>query len=176
MKLFLVRHGRTEIINGEAKLSEEGVSQSKKLVEKLKKIKFDKIYTSDLERSKSTTKEYSKNFIQDVRLREIYRVLVGGPEKDRTSLNRKTQDKKRADNFFEKILEEKGNILIFCHGNIIRYFLNKILKSKENLWESLVLDNCSISIIEKKDKRLFIRGINLNDNFEENIKDSKNIF
>lgn len=176
MKLFLVRHGHTEIVNGEAKLSKEGVSKSKKLAEKLRKIKFNKVYTSDLERSKSTAKESSKDFVEDKRLREIYRVLVGGPEKEGTSPSREFEDKKRADEFFQEILNKNGNILIFCHGNIIRYFLNKILKSGENLWENLVLDNCSVSIIEKNENGLFIKGINLKGNFEENIKDSKNIY
>ena len=176
MKLFLIRHGHTEILNGEVKLSKEGISQSKKLAKKLRKIKFAKIYTSDLLRSKSTVKEYSENFIEDKRLREIYRVLVGGPEKEGTSPNRESEDRKRADEFFEEILNENGNILVFCHGNIIRYFLNKILKSKENLWENLVLDNCSVSIIEKNENGLFIRGINLKGDFEKNLENSENIY
>ena len=176
MKLFLIRHGHTEIINGEAKLSEKGILQSKELTKKLKNLKIDKIYTSDLERSKETVREYSEEFIEDERLREVYRVLVGGPEKEGTSPNRELEDKKRADDFFNEILYNEGNFAIFCHGNIIRYFLNKIIKSKENLWENLVLDNCSVSIVEKIENGLFIRGINLKGNFEENIKDPENIY
>lgn len=176
MKLFFVRHGHTEVVNGEAKLSKEGTSQSRRLAERLRKVKFDKIYTSDLERSRSTAKEYSENFIEDKRLREVYRVLVGGPEKKGTSPNREIEDRKRADEFFQEILNGKGNILVFCHGNIIRYFLNKILKSKENLWEDLVLDNVSVSIMEENENGLFIKGINLREDFEENIKESKNVY
>lgn len=175
MKLLLIRHGHTEIQDGEARLSREGILQSKKLSESLKKLKIDKVYTSDLERSKKTAEEYTKNFIEDTRLREIYRVLVGGPEKEGTSPERETNDKKRADEFFNEILNEKGTVAIFCHGNIIRYFLNKILKSKENLWEKLVLDNCSISIIENNEKGLFIKGINLKDSIKE-ILEEKDIF
>ena len=176
MRLFLIRHGHTKIVNGEAILSKEGISQSKELAKKLRKIDFDKVYTSDLERSKNTAREYSDTFIEDNRLREVYRVLVGGPEKEGTSSNREFEDKKRADEFFQEILKENGNILVFCHGNIIRYFLNKILKSKENLWENLISDNCSVSIIEKNEKELFIRGINLKGDFEENIKNFNNVY
>lgn len=171
MKLFFVRHGHTEIVNGEAKLSKEGTSQSKELAKKLRKIKFSKIYTSDLERSKDTAKEYSENFIEDKRLREVYRVLVGGPKKDGTSPDRESKDKKRADEFFQEILNKDGNIIVFCHGNIIRYFLNKILKSKENLWENLVLDNCSVSIIEKNEKGLSIKSINSKGDFLEYLEE-----
>jgi len=176
MKLFLIRHGHTEIVNGEAKLSKEGISQSKYLAEKLRKIKFDKIYASDLERSKNTAREYSNDFIEDKRIREIYRVLIGGPEKEGTLSNRKAEDKSRADKFFQEILKENGNILIFGHGNIIKYFLNKVLMSKKNLWKNLVLDNCSISIIEKKENSLIIKGINIKGDFEEYLKDSQNIY
>ena len=170
MKLFLIRHEHTEVINGEAKLSEKGILQSKKLTKKLRDLKIDKIYSSDLERAKETAKEYSENFVEDKRLREVYRVLVGGPKKEGTSPNRESEDKKRADDFFNEIIENEGNFAIFCHGNIIRYFLNKIIKSKENLWKNLVLDNCSISIIEKNENGLFIRGINLKGSFEEDME------
>jgi len=170
MKLFLIRHEHTEVINGEAKLSEKGILQSKKLTKKLRDLKIDKIYSSDLERAKETAKEYSENFVEDKRLREVYRVLVGGPKKEGTSPNRESEDKKRADDFFNEIIENEGNFAIFCHGNIIRYFLNKIIKSKENLWKNLVLDNCSISIIEKNENGLFIRGINLKGSFEEGME------
>ncbi len=176
MRLFLIRHGHTEILDGEAKLSKKGMLQSKALSKKLEKLKFDKVYTSDLERSKRTTEEYTKDFIKDPRLREVYRVLVGGPEKEGTSPEREMKNKERADKFFEEILGEEGNIAIFCHGNTIRYFLNKILNSKENIWENLVLDNCSVSIIEKNKEGLFIKGINLKNDFEENVMESKNVY
>ncbi|MFH1376996.1 MAG: phosphoglycerate mutase family protein [Candidatus Woesearchaeota archaeon] len=176
MRLFLIRHGHTEIQEGEAKLSEKGVLQSKELAKKLKKLKIDKVYTSDLERAKETAKEYSENFVEDKRLREVYRVLVGGPKKEGASPNRELEDKKRADDFLDEIIENEGNFAIFCHGNFIRYFLNKIIKSKKNLWKNLVLDNCSVSIIEKNKDGLFIKGINLKGDFEENIKDSENVY
>jgi len=176
MRLFLIRHGHTEIRNGKAKLSDKGILQSKELSKKLKKLKIDKVYTGDLERSKKTAEEYTRDFIEDSRLREVYRVLVGGPEKEGASLEREAKDKERADKFFEEILGEEGNIAVFCHGNMIRYFLNKILKSKENLWETLVLDNCSVSIIEKNKEELFIKGINLKSDFEKNLVESKNVY
>ena len=67
-------------------------------------------------------------------------------------------------------MEEKENIAIFCHGNIIRYFLNKVLKTENNIWESLVIDNCSVSIIEKNEKGIFVNGINLKEGFQEYLE------
>jgi broad specificity phosphatase PhoE len=178
MKLFLIRHGDTKIIDGEAKLTKKGILQSKELAKRLKDLKIDQIYSSDLERAKETAKEYSENFVEDKRLREIYRVLVGGPKREGTYPEREINDKKRADEIFKELLEKgKGkDTLVFCHGNIIRYFLNKILKSKENLWENLVLDNCSLSIIEKGKNGLTIKGINLKENFRDNLTESDNIY
>lgn len=176
MRLFLIRHGYTENRKGDVRLSEKGILQSKELSKKLGKLKIGKVYTSDLIRSKETVKEYTNTYIEDKRLREIYRLLVGGPEKEGTSPERKIDDEKRANEFFEEILKEEENIALFCHGNIIRFFLNKILKSKENVWERLIINNCSVSIIEKNKSGLFIRGINLNGNFEENIKELDNIY
>src|SRR3989344_4694014 len=95
MNLFLIRHGHVEIMDGETKLSEKGILQSKELSKKLKNLKIDKVYSSDLERAKETAKEYSENFIEDKRLREVYRVLVGGPEKEGTSPNREIEEKIR---------------------------------------------------------------------------------
>lgn len=176
MKIFLIRHGHTEIKNGEARLSKIGILQSKELSKKLRKLEIGKVYTSNLMRSKETVKEYTDAFVEDKRLREVYRVLIGGPEKEGTSLNREIEDKKRADEFFDEILKEEGNIILFCHGNIIRYFLNKVLKSKENLWDKLVIDDCSVSIVERDARGLGIKGINLKGDFEENIEKPTNVY
>jgi serine/threonine-protein phosphatase PGAM5 len=175
MKLFLIRHGLAEMKNGEMRLSKRGISQSKKLSIKLRKIRINRTYTSNSTRSKETVKEYTNKFIEDERLKEVYRVIIGGPKKEGTSQHRATKDKKRADEFFDEVLKKDGNMAIFCHGNIIKYFLNKILKSKENLWEKMTIDNCSVSIIEKKENKLIIKSINLKDNFEE-IKDTSNVY
>tara|TARA_Y100000310_G_C20571476_1_gene758243 strand:- start:627 stop:1163 length:537 start_codon:yes stop_codon:yes gene_type:complete len=170
MRLFLIRHGHTENIDGEARLSKQGISEAKIIAKKLSNLKFYKVFTSDLTRSIETIKEFTEDYISDERLREVYRVLIGGPEKVGTSEGREERDKKRSDDFFKEILEEKENIAIFCHGNIIRYFLNKVLKTENNIWESLVIDNCSVSIIEKNEKGIFVNGINLKEGFQEYLE------
>lgn len=122
---------------------------------------FEKVYSSDLLRAKQTCEEFTSDYIEDARLREVYRVLIGGPIKEGTPKDREKNDKLRANEFLNEILENNQNVLIFCHGNIIKYYLNKVLKSEENLWESITINNCSISILEFEDDELKIGEINL---------------
>lgn len=68
MKLILARHGQTEenikhICQGQSigTLSENGKEQARKLGERLKNEKIDKIYVSDLKRTKDTAKEIIKH-------------------------------------------------------------------------------------------------------------------
>ncbi|MCX6762006.1 MAG: histidine phosphatase family protein [Candidatus Moranbacteria bacterium] len=64
MKLYIVRHGRTVdnakfILQGHrpGKLSKEGLRQAEKVAERLKDIKFDVIYSSDLKRVVDTAEK-----------------------------------------------------------------------------------------------------------------------
>ena len=72
MKLIFVRHGETienqnHTIQGQTpgQLSEEGKEQARLVAERLKEVKIDKIFTSDLARAKDTAKEIAK-FHQDI--------------------------------------------------------------------------------------------------------------
>jgi len=177
MKIILVRHGEADSNIEGVPLTEKGILEANSVAKELKKYSFGKFYSSDLLRAKQTCEAFTKNYIEDERLREIYRVLIGGPEKIGTSENREINDKKRADEIFEEILKKGEDVVIFCHGNIIRYYLNKVLKSKEKLWENMIINNCSISILESNGDTLEIKEINLINHLPENlleeIKNSK---
>lgn len=82
LKIYLIGHGETDF-NKQSKewdqdpnilLNDFGLAQSRKLVEKMKCIKFDKLYSSDIERAMQTTeilnKEINLQIIKDKRLRE----------------------------------------------------------------------------------------------------------
>lgn len=169
MKLFLVRHGETEKIDKENVLTLNGISQAKEVAKTLINFNVDKIFSSDLIRAKDTCKEYVKlspsiNVMEDPRLREVYRVLVGGPEREGTSEDRLANDKKRADEIFEEFLSKGEDVIIFAHGNIIRYFISKALNLEtKNLWTELEISHCSISILKKEGDRFELETINLND-------------
>lgn len=81
--IYLVRHGETEwnvkkLIQGQKDipLNEKGKKQAGKLAEKLKKIKFDAIYSSDLKRAAETAKiiagKRKLKIIKSKALRERY--------------------------------------------------------------------------------------------------------
>ena len=82
MNIYFVRHGQTdynlkEIIQGasDIELNETGIKQAYQTKEKLKDIKFDKIYSSPLKRAKKTAEiigEDRKITVEvDDRLKEI---------------------------------------------------------------------------------------------------------
>ena len=67
MRIILVRHGETEdnkkrIIQGHlpGKLSDKGIEQARKVANRLKNEKVDYIFSSDLDRAKSTAEEIAK--------------------------------------------------------------------------------------------------------------------
>ncbi len=181
MKIYLIRHGEADSKAEKIPLTKKGRGEGKKVAKKLLKYNFDKVYFSDLLRAKETAEIYLElnpqiERIEDERLSEVYRVLIGGPEKAGTSENKEINDKKRADEIFEEILREGKNVAIFCHGNIIRYYLNKILKRKDNLWNNLIINNCSISIIEYNKEKLKIIEINLINHIGKKTNKKKKIY
>jgi len=92
MKIFLVRHGEANPEREGVPLTEKGILEAKAVAKKLKKYNFEKVYSSNLLRAKQTCEEFTKNYLEDSRLREIYRVLIGGPIKEGTSKDREIKD------------------------------------------------------------------------------------
>ena len=175
MKIYLIRHGEADSKIEGAPLTKRGLEEAEIIANELLNYQVERVYFSDLLRAKQTAEAYLKlnpkmKNVCEERLREIYRFLIGGPEKIGTSKDRKINDKKRADEVFKEMLKKGEDVAIFCHGNIIRYYLNKVLKSKENLWENLTINNCSISILSWEKNILKIEGINLNKNLKKEEK------
>jgi len=179
MKIFLVRHGDTKKVESDTILSKEGFRQAKRVAKRLKNFKIDRVFVSNLTRAKLTMEEYKKvnpkikvDISED--LNEIYRAILGGPEKEGTSPGREDKDKERANRFFDSLLKSKEeNIVVFAHGNIIKYFIARTLnKDPKGFWESSLISNGSISIIEKNETVLRVKAINIIDHLDrEDIKD-----
>ena len=164
MKVILVRNGDADPNSEDIPLTEKGILQSKLVSKELSKYNIGKTYSSDLLRAKQTCEMFTKDFIEDKRLKEIYRVLIGGPIKEGTSKEREINDKKRADEIFNELLKNKRNVVVFCHGNIIRYFVKKVKKIEGvNQWKDMKIDNCSITIISNELEKLEVEEINKND-------------
>jgi broad specificity phosphatase PhoE len=165
MKIILVRHGDRENLEGDISLNHIGKIQAQLVAKELMKYPISKIYSSDYLRAKETAEIYAsltnKKVILTDKLREIYRVIIGGPEREGTSDDRIEKDIQRADEIFGEFLKSKENIVVFCHENIIIHFLNKVMKSKENLWSGMTINNTGISIIESSEEELKILAVNL---------------
>lgn len=165
MKIFLVRHGEADSEKEGLPLTEKGVIQAKAVAEELMKFNLKKVYSSDVLRAKDTAKEYLKlnpgvEFVEDEKLREIYRVVIGGPVRKGTPPEREGISRKRGDSIFNELLKEEKDIVVFCHGNIIRYFINKVFESEKNLWNTVIISNGSISVLEFKKGKLQVNFVN----------------
>ena len=169
MKLFLIRHGESIKKGEDVVLSEKGLLEAKALSKKLQKIPIDKIYTSDYTRALETMQHYLENnpeisVVKTSDLREVYRVIVGGSERQGTPTDREKNDIKSAIKIWNILIKEKGNIAIFAHGNIIRFFLMMALNIKSgNFWDKILISSGSISIIEINNKLIRVNAINLID-------------
>lgn len=150
--LLFIRHGE-QLGEGDTPLSARGIIQAKKVAKELEQFHITKIYESNLLRAQQTCLEYQKSHrdiltITDARLAEIYRKIIGGPDKDGTSENRQELDTIRADEIYNQLIQEKGTIAIFCHGNIIRYFLAKYQNTEPKTMWAQPIEYASITKIE----------------------------
>jgi broad specificity phosphatase PhoE len=179
-QIFLIRHAERSSGDYNSGLNSLGHVQAKKLHKRFKNIEFTKMYISTIDRASQTAKplltkrEKTKIIFSDL-LREVFSNIVGG--KKPRDLKREKEDKIRADKAFREVFEKakKGDrILVVSHGNLIRYFLNRILHTpKSDLWHNLHLDSTSVTIIEGYKTVWTIKTINnvdhLNREYRENF-------
>jgi broad specificity phosphatase PhoE len=173
MKLTLLRHGETEenrlhIVQGQraGQLSERGKQEVLEVAKKLKDVKFDAIYSSDLLRCKDTVIPIH-NYHKDVPLRYSKAVreisfgrLEGMPSpffkftiRIGAALNLKAPGgenwgdlKRRVIPFLNQVYSEypNGNILVVTHGGPIRLITALLDKNPHTRPHSLIIPNCSI--------------------------------
>lgn len=185
-EIYLVRHGEAEgnklnFVQGQinTNLTEKGKIQAKNIAKELKKIVFDEIYSSDLNRAKNTAKEINayqnKQIIFDLNLRERnYGELEGKFEKEYLKWKPEIEDKftKKAPNgenfldiinrikiFFENKKFENKKILIVCHGGTIKAII-KFLTKKELIEVSKIKINHGKPIILKLNRNKVFEIIN----------------
>ena len=169
MKLLLIRHGEAEDKEGDIILTERGRNEALCIAEHLSGTHIEKIYVSTLTRAKQTLEPLKKirkdiPIVESDDIREIYRVLVGGPERDRTPVDREEKDRRRIEQFWDTVCKEEGVIAVFSHGNAIRYLLSKALRlTRVNMWENMLIMTGSISIITINERKTRVEGVNMID-------------
>ena len=167
--IYIVRHGKTDW-NKEGRyqgrididLNEEGIYQAKQVKEKLKNIKFDKVFSSPLKRVYETAKIITnEDIIPDNRLIErcngdlegklksecINLVNFADPNETRFNIEPLPMLKKRISDFLNEILlnYKNKNILIVTHAGVsiyIRCFFEG--EPKDGNYKDYKLKNCEI--------------------------------
>ena len=160
MRIFLVRHGEAEFREGDEVLTQGGHAQAKAVCTRLREYPIRYAYVSDLTRARQTAAYSSIDSEVTPQIREIYRVIVGGMPKPGTPVDREARDRDNAERFWERLMAMDADVVVFTHANLIRYYLMKVLgMPKAGLYDKLVIDNASVTILDK-DEMVKVRRVN----------------
>lgn len=189
-KLVLLRHGDIEGFHAKylgitnAHLSLKGQEQSAQAASSLLTEKFDAIYCSPLDRCKETLEilDRSENVFFDERIREINFGLWEGKTfaeiKEQSPDIVKKWAERDADFHFpegEKLSDfqdrisdfahnlnglKSKNILIVCHGGVIRHLICKLLNISFDNYLYFKIDYCKFVLIDLYSEGGVLTGLN----------------
>lgn len=196
LRLYLIRHGETEwnIQNKyqgitDIPLSSTGEKQAQAIANKMRKIKIDMIYSSNLSRAYETAKYISSEKKINIKvmpqLREInfgewegYTIseleIIYGEHYKRFILEPHKYDfpgegsmqavQSRVLKAIDAIIKEQsdGDIAIVSHGGVLKILIMSLLKIDLSFYKSFWLGNTSLSVMEKKDNGKWVLSL-LND-------------
>lgn len=180
LSVYLLRHGQTAwnadgnryCGRTDLPLTQKGVQQAKSVSDQLKKIPFEAVYSSPLNRAVHTAQIASgrNNIITDDRLIEADFGQWEGKTKDQfIEENRELWDQwsndplnfhaggtgetasaiiQRTDAFFDDLLKwhSSGNVLVVAHNGVNRLYLAHRLGMDPKYYRKLVQDNSSVTI------------------------------
>lgn len=162
--IYLIRHGEytqsdtTDSDIGK-KLTPLGIAQARLLSARLKamSVEFTSLTSSTMTRARETAMVINKNF-PELKLKQSDLIRECTPptwrkdiiaETDSTELFECYQNLEKA---FEEIFvpspdAKDRNDIIVCHGNVIRYFVTKVLNVNTMSWLQMSITNCSLTIV-----------------------------
>lgn len=161
--IYLVRHGLHDSKNSHhdklgGGLTPVGVEQAKLTAQRLSSLPISAIYCSTLRRAVETAEIIAREFpdipLQRSRLlgecmpcipRNFAELFVDIPAE------KIAQDRERAGRAFERHFKhargkDKHEIVV-CHGNLIRYFVCRVLQLGLEAWVDMDMSNCGISTV-----------------------------
>lgn len=191
LRVYLIRHGETEFNKknkewgqrNEEELNCCGIQQVVSLSKRLKDIKFDKIYSSDLTRAIQTAEIVSKYLDLEINVDKRLREYDPG-EVDPSSekwiqkykeLLRSGMSKynirpfggeniwdliKRVKSFFEHLEKENGIVAIVSHSGFNQAFINLAQGRDKDDFIDIKQDNACINVLEFSRKKWNIVTIN----------------
>lgn len=168
MKIYIVRHGQTDYnINGryggrlDVALNENGINEAYKVKEKLKNIKFDKIYSSPLQRAYLTARIISDDeIITDDRIIErsngdlegklksekSEKIDFNNPDEKRYNIESIIDFRNRIYSFLDDVINSNDeNVLIVTHAGVgiyMRCYFEG--ERKNNNYLSYKIKNCEV--------------------------------
>ena len=157
LKIYLIRHGEKD--NDGKCLSKRGIEQTKLLAKRLEKIKFNKIYSSDLERCKQTVEIINKKtklpVIYESRLREVKGKVKEFPKRHKKEI-------KKIREIYNRLTKEKGNILVSSSGIVNRILLSMFLKIDSNK-ANFIQNPTGVNLIDKNPEKKRFRILYINE-------------
>lgn len=192
MKLYLLRHGQTESnaakrIQGwtATPLTEKGKKQAERLRNVLRDVRFDRIFSSDLYRTRQTGDIVFPDryvpFEYDGRLREVNNTALAGTpsselrkkygERYKSASRRLSFEEfggesaaelmARTQDFLDDLAKDKESKLVaaITHGGTIRAFVANVVGSVPDS-KHVIIDNCTITALEYTGKEWRLIGIN----------------
>ena len=162
--IYLIRHGEyapadDNIPDSLNKLTPLGIAQARMVSSRLKSmnIKFNSLISSTMMRAKQTAMVINEDFpelklIQSDLIRECtppsWRkdVMAGVDTTEREACVQNLEEAFRK-YFTPSPDEDDRNDILVCHGNVIRYFVTKVLKVDTMAWLQMSISNCSLTIV-----------------------------
>jgi serine/threonine-protein phosphatase PGAM5 len=162
--LYLIRHGEytpqdDNIPDSENVLTPLGIAQAHLVATRLKSmnIKFNSLISSTMTRAKETAMVINEDFPElNLEQSDLIRectppswrkdIMAGvdTTERQECAVNLEQAFKKY---FIPSTDDFDRNDIIVCHGNVIRYFVTKVLKVDTMAWLQMSISNCSLTII-----------------------------
>jgi len=165
MRIILVRHAET--VRNRDKifrhvdpskaldiLTPKGRMQSILLSKRLKAYNLTKIYSSDLKRALDTLYSIKKHQKAKPVIKSEFREIHSRAKDGKIVFSSK-KDLARAIKAW-KIIEKikvDGDVLIVCHGNFIKFILSRILDISLKQAYPFIIQNCSLTVLEKVDRK-----------------------
>ena len=165
--IYLIRHGEytpqdDNIPDSENVLTPLGIAQARLVSARLKSmnIRFSSLTSSTMTRARQTAMVINEDF-PDLNLEESDLIRECTPPTWRKDVMAGVDTVHRVEcvENLEKAFKEffipspdqnDRNDIIVCHGNVIRYFVTKVLKVNTMSWLQMTISNCSITIVRIK--------------------------
>ena len=158
--IYLIRHGHHDLQNNTGDelgggLTPTGVKQAELTAQRFRWFPINAIYTSSLRRAAETAEIIVREF-PDIPLQKSKRLwerIVHVSPKLAESLNTNPEKMAEQTRLVEKVFEKRFKCahghdkheIIVSHGNLIRYFVCRVMQVRPEAWINMDMCNCGVS-------------------------------